>query len=44
MTTFLTVDGILSGGERGLLSMAFAPDYETSGASTSTTPMTRAAT
>ena len=30
MTTFLTVDGILSGGERGLLSMAFAPDYETS--------------
>ncbi len=29
-TTFLTVTQISSGGERGLLSMAFAPDYETS--------------
>jgi len=28
---FLTVDGISSGGERGLLSMAFPPDYKISG-------------
>jgi hypothetical protein len=28
---FLTVPGVLSSGERGLLSMAFAPDYASSG-------------
>ncbi len=31
-TAFLDLTGpVLSGGERGLLSMAFAPDYATSG-------------
>ncbi|MBI1782752.1 MAG: PQQ-dependent sugar dehydrogenase [Sphingobacteriales bacterium] len=29
--TFLTVTGITTGGERGLLSLAFHPDYETNG-------------
>ncbi len=29
-TTFMTVPNVLAGGERGLLSMAFAPDYSTS--------------
>ena len=29
--TFLTVTGISTGGEQGLLSMAFHPDYETNG-------------
>src|SRR5262245_19824545 len=29
-TTFMTVPGVTSGGERGLLSMAFSPDYATS--------------
>ncbi len=29
--TFLTVTGIATGGEQGLLSMAFHPDYETNG-------------
>ena len=29
--TFLKVKGVQSGGERGLLSIAFAPDYDTSG-------------
>ena len=33
-TPFLDVTSISSGGERGLLSMAFAPDYETSRSST----------
>ena len=31
LADFLTVSGISSGGERGLLSMAFHPDYETNG-------------
>ena len=36
-TPFLDATGdVLAGGERGLLSMAFSPDYETSGASRST--------
>jgi hypothetical protein len=30
-TPFLTVTGVSIGGERGLLGLAFAPDYETSG-------------
>jgi glucose/arabinose dehydrogenase len=30
LTTFLTVNMITTGGERGLLSMAFSPDYATS--------------
>ncbi|MBJ7329770.1 MAG: PQQ-dependent sugar dehydrogenase [Solirubrobacteraceae bacterium] len=29
-TPFLTIPGVATGGERGLLSMAFAPDYATS--------------
>ena len=29
--TFLTVTGLLTGGEQGLLSLAFHPDYETNG-------------
>ena len=31
VSLFMTVDGVTSGGERGLLSMAFAPDYAASG-------------
>ena len=31
VSLFMTVPGVTSGGERGLLSMAFAPDYATSG-------------
>jgi glucose/arabinose dehydrogenase len=31
VTDFMTVPNVLAGGERGLLSMAFAPDYATSG-------------
>ncbi len=30
-TPFLTISGILTGGERGLLGLAFHPDYETNG-------------
>jgi glucose/arabinose dehydrogenase len=30
-TPFLTIDDVLGGGERGLLSIAFPPDYATSG-------------
>src|SRR5262245_16521786 len=30
-TDFMSVPGVSAGGERGLLSMAFAPDYATSG-------------
>jgi hypothetical protein len=41
LTTFLTVNMITPGGERGLLSMAFSPDYATSPSSTSTTPTPR---
>lgn len=36
ISTFLTMSGVTTGGERGLLGLAFDPDYSNTGTSTPT--------